>query len=76
MTGDSNVGTIDIVFAKVERIHIDDTVLTPDGKLDIPRIKPIARMGYYDYTVVSDTFEMQVPGADRDEAYGLAGQPA
>ena len=76
MTGDSNVGTIDIVFAKVERIHIDDTVLTPDGKLDISRIKPIARMGYFDYTVVTDTFEMRVPGADKDEAYGLAGQPA
>lgn len=75
MTGDSNVGTIDIVFAKVERIHIDDHVLTPDGRLDIPRIKPIARMGYFDYTVVTDTFEMQVPNADPAEAYGLAGQP-
>ena len=75
MTGDSNVGTIDIVFAKVERIHIDDNVLTPDGRLDIPRIKPIARMGYFDYTVVTDTFEMQVPDAHPDEAYGLAGQP-
>jgi flavin reductase (DIM6/NTAB) family NADH-FMN oxidoreductase RutF len=76
MTGDSNVGTIDIVFAKVERIHIDDNVLTPDGKLDIASIKPIARMGYFDYTVVTDTFEMRVPGADKNEAYGLAGQPA
>lgn len=75
MTGDSNVGTIDIVFAKVERIHIDNNVLTPDGRLDIPRIKPIARMGYFDYTVVTDTFEMQVPNADPAEAYGLAGQP-
>ncbi|MGH3350902.1 MAG: hypothetical protein ACRDPS_09580 [Nocardioides sp.] len=75
MTGDSNVGTIDIVFAKVERIHIDDNVLTPDGRLDIPRIKPIARMGYFDYTVVTETFEMQVPDSGHEAAYGLAGQP-
>lgn len=74
MIGDSNVGTIDIVFAKVERTHIDDTVLTPDGKLDIPRIEPIARMGYYDYAVVTDTFEMRIPDASPDEALGLAGQ--
>jgi flavin reductase (DIM6/NTAB) family NADH-FMN oxidoreductase RutF len=76
MVGDSNVGTIDIVFARVERIHIDDAVVTPEGKLDIPRIRPIARMGYYDYAVVTDTFEMRVPGASAEEALGLAGQPA
>jgi flavin reductase (DIM6/NTAB) family NADH-FMN oxidoreductase RutF len=74
MVGDSNVGTIDIVFAKVERIHIDDTVLTPEGKLDIRRVRPIARMGYHDYTVVTDTFEMKIPNASTEEAYGLAGQ--
>lgn len=76
MRGDSDVGTIDIVFAKVERIHIDEDVLTSDGKLDIPKIKPIARMGYYDYTVVTDTFEMRIPQASEGEADGLAGQPA
>lgn len=76
MTGNSNVGTIDIVFAQVERIHINDEVLTVDGKLDIPRIRPLARMGYHDYTSVTETFEMKIPQASDDEAYGLAGQPA
>lgn len=75
MVGNSSVGTIDIVFAQVERIHIDDTVIKPDGKLDIPRIRPIARLGYYDYTVVTDTFEMRIPDATPEEAYGLEGQP-
>jgi flavin reductase (DIM6/NTAB) family NADH-FMN oxidoreductase RutF len=75
MTGNSNVGTIDIVFAQVQRIHIDDAVIRPDGKLDIARIKPIARMGYYDYTVVTDTFEMRIPGASEAAAQGLEGQP-
>lgn len=75
LVGDSVVGTIDIVFARVERIHIDDDVVTPEGKLDIPRIRPIARMGYYDYTVVTDTFEMRIPGATPAEAQGLEGNP-
>jgi flavin reductase (DIM6/NTAB) family NADH-FMN oxidoreductase RutF len=76
MAGNSNVGTIDIVFAQVERIHIEDNVIRPDGKLDIARIKPIARMGYYDYAVVTDTFEMRIPGASEAAADGLEGQPA
>lgn len=73
LVGNSSVGTIDIVFASVERIHVADEVLTPDGKLDISRIQPIARMGYYDYTVVKDTFEMRIPGASGDAADGLEG---
>jgi flavin reductase (DIM6/NTAB) family NADH-FMN oxidoreductase RutF len=76
MTGNSNVGTIDIVFAQVERIHIKDEVLTLDGRLDIPKIRPLARMGYHDYTSITETFEMKIPDASEDEAYGLAGQPA
>lgn len=73
-TGDSTVGTVDIVFARVERIHIKDEVITPEGKLDIPAIKPLARMGYFDYTYVEETFEMRVPGADADAQIGLEGR--
>jgi flavin reductase (DIM6/NTAB) family NADH-FMN oxidoreductase RutF len=73
-TGDSTVGTIDIVFARVERIHIKDEVITADGKLDITSIKPLARMGYFDYTYVDKTFEMRVPGADNDAQLGLEGR--
>lgn len=72
--GDSNVGTIDVVFAHVDTIHIDDDVITADGRLDIPRIQPIARLGYFDYTVVRETFEMRVPGADGDAQAGLEGR--
>ncbi|MCS5478937.1 flavin reductase family protein [Corynebacterium sp. YIM 101645] len=75
LKGDSAVGSIDIVFARVEKIHIDDDALTPDGRLDIPRIQPIARLGYFDYTVVRETFEMRVPGADADARLGLEGTP-
>ncbi|HEX5562630.1 MAG TPA: hypothetical protein VFX52_13385 [Nocardioidaceae bacterium] len=73
LRGSSPVGTIDVVFASVERIHVDDAVVTADGKLDISRIQPIARMGYYDYTVVKDTFEMRIPGASDEAADDLEG---
>lgn len=76
LAGNSPVGTIDVVFAKVERIHIDESVFTADGKLDVPRIKPIARMGYYDYTVVTDTFEMRIPDANETKPLAWKALPA
>lgn len=75
LPGNSTVGSVDVVYATVERIHLDENCLTPDGRIDIPKVKPIARMGYYDYTVVTDTFEMKVPGSDADAMGALAGQP-
>jgi len=74
LKGNSPVGTIDIVFAQVEKIHIDDAVITPDGRIDIAAIQPIARLGYFDYTVVKDIFEMRVPGSDSDAQAGLEGR--
>jgi flavin reductase (DIM6/NTAB) family NADH-FMN oxidoreductase RutF len=74
LRGDSPVGTVDVVFAQVERIHVDDAVIGADGKLDIGRIEPIARMGYYDYTVVRDVFEMRIPGAGDAALAGLEGK--
>lgn len=74
LKGNSPVGTIDIVFARVEKIHIDDAVILPDGKLDIKKIRPIARLGYFDYAVIDSTFEMRVPGSDEAARYGLEGR--
>ena len=74
LKGNSPVGTIDIVFARVEKIHIDDRVIRSDGRLDIPAIRPIARLGYFDYTVVDNVFEMRVPGSDDDAQAGLEGR--
>ncbi len=62
LKGNSPVGNVDVVFAEVARIHVSDDALTTDGKIDIPKIKPIARMGYYDYCVVDNVFEMKIPG--------------
>ena len=72
--GNSPVGTVDVVFARVERIHIDEAAVGPDGKLDVAKIRPIARLGYYDYTVVDQVFEMVIPSASDAELAGLEGK--
>lgn len=74
LPGNSPVGSVDVIFARVEHIHVDDAALTPDGKLDIPKIRPIARMGYYDYTCVTEVFEMRIPGASAVADAGLEGK--
>lgn len=73
LKGNSPVGTVDVVFGEVVRIHVNDEVIGADGKLDIARIQPIARMGYYDYTVVREVFEMRIPG-EAIAAAGLEGR--
>jgi flavin reductase (DIM6/NTAB) family NADH-FMN oxidoreductase RutF len=72
--GHSSMGTVDVVFAQVEQIHIDDRFIQSDGRLDVAAIQPIARLGYFDYTVVRETFEMRVPGSDKDARAGLEGR--
>ena len=74
LAGNSPVGWVDVVFGEVVRIHVDDKVITAEGKLDIPAIQPIARMGYYDYATISETWEMRIPGATA-AADGLEGRP-
>lgn len=71
--GNSPVGGVDVVFASVVRIHVKDEVLTADGKINIPEVKPIARLGYDDYCVVDNVFEMRIPGGGM-AADGLEGR--
>ena len=68
------VSTVDIVIGRVAQVHIDDKVILDNGKLDIKSIKPIARLGYYDYTVVNEIFEMKAPAASKEELAGLEGK--
>jgi flavin reductase (DIM6/NTAB) family NADH-FMN oxidoreductase RutF len=71
--GNGLTGTIDIIIARVVLIHIKDEVIGPDGRLDIPRIRPLARLGYYDYTSVDSVFEMVIPGNNEQLLAGLEG---
>ncbi|KAJ5641333.1 hypothetical protein N7490_005333 [Penicillium lividum] len=75
LPGNPPMGTVDIVIGKVVGVHIADSVLT-DGILDIKKTQPIARCGYYQYTVVRDTFEMIIPNMSQDVLYGLEGNAA
>jgi flavin reductase (DIM6/NTAB) family NADH-FMN oxidoreductase RutF len=69
----TTVATVDLVIGRVEHVHIADEMLTDDGRVDIRRIRPLARLGYYDYTTVDHVFEMVTPGADEAELAGLEG---
>ena len=50
-----------VIFGEVIGIRIADACLT-DGRFDPGTYRPLARMGYRDYTVVRDVFEMKRPG--------------
>jgi flavin reductase (DIM6/NTAB) family NADH-FMN oxidoreductase RutF len=50
-----------VVIGQVVAVHIDDAALTADGRIDVLKIRPIARLGYKDYTRVDSVFEMQKP---------------
>ncbi|HUC24203.1 MAG TPA: flavin reductase family protein [Streptosporangiaceae bacterium] len=48
-----------IVIGQVIGIHIRDEVLTDDGRIDLLSIKPLARLGYLDYTTIDRLFEVE-----------------
>lgn len=49
-----------VVIGRVVGIYIDDHLIV-DGKIDVAKVKPIARLGYMDYAVVENIFSMQRP---------------
>jgi hypothetical protein len=54
-------------------VHIADEVLDARGLVDVLKIRPIARMGYYDYTSVDSQFSMVIPGNQSALLGGLEG---
>ncbi|KAJ5915316.1 FMN-binding split barrel-like protein [Penicillium verhagenii] len=72
LPGNPPMGTVDIVIGRVVAVHIKDEALT-DGILDVRKTKPLARCGYYQYTVIKETFDMVIPGMSEDVLYGLEG---
>ncbi|HEX7035729.1 MAG TPA: flavin reductase family protein [Pseudomonadales bacterium] len=49
-----------LVLGEVVGIHIDDALIR-DGRVDTLALAPVARLGYFDYCVVTSTFEMRRP---------------
>ena len=42
LRGNSNQGWVEVVYGEVMHIHVRDEVITPEGKLDIPKIHPLS----------------------------------
>jgi flavin reductase (DIM6/NTAB) family NADH-FMN oxidoreductase RutF len=49
-----------VVFGQVVGVHIDDRFIR-DGRLDTAAMRPLARCGYADYSVVENVFAMERP---------------
>jgi flavin reductase (DIM6/NTAB) family NADH-FMN oxidoreductase RutF len=75
LPGNGTMGTVDIVIGQVIMIHIRDDVITLDGKIDVLKVRPIARLGYYQYTSIESIFEMEIPGDKMPRLRGLEGRP-
>ena len=77
LPGDCKTGTVDVIIGKVMGVHIADEVILPDGKIDMESIRPLARMGYSDYTCVEHVFEIPpsllAGGTPETAALGLEG---
>ncbi|MBN2906027.1 MAG: flavin reductase family protein [Rhodobacteraceae bacterium] len=48
------------VFGEVTGVHMRDDCLT-GGRFDVTRFQPLARMGYRDYAVIREVFELKRP---------------
>lgn len=49
-----------MIIGSVLGVHISDEVLI-DGLIDLSRIKPLARLGYMQYTAIDELFTLQRP---------------
>ena len=49
-----------ILIGKVIGIHINDEYIK-EGTVDVKKIKPLARLGYFDYSVIDDFFSIKRP---------------
>ncbi|SES14109.1 NADH-FMN oxidoreductase RutF, flavin reductase (DIM6/NTAB) family [Tranquillimonas rosea] len=50
-----------VAFGEVTGVHLRDDCLV-DGIFDITRYQPLSRLGYQDYTRVTDVFSLKRPG--------------
>jgi len=48
------------VMGTIIGIHVDEAVIV-DGKIDVSLYQPVSRLGYKDYSVVRDVFEIERP---------------
>lgn len=56
-TGEQN----NTVIGRVVAVHVRDEFIT-DGRVDTVKMRPVGRLGYFDYVVISHSFEILRPG--------------
>lgn len=59
---EANPGSM--VIGRVVGVHIDDAILK-DGRVDVAAFQPVARLGYSEYTTVTDVWGMRRPDDPR-----------
>ena len=50
-----------VTIGEVVGVHIDDAMLTQDGLFDMAKAGNLARLGYFDYLSIEQTFQMRRP---------------
>ena len=53
-----------VVFGQVVGVHIDDSILK-DGRIDTMAFRPVARLGYSEYTTTENVWRMRRPDDPR-----------
>ena len=56
------LGNGQMVIGEVVGIHIQDQHINKEGILDVTSYAPLARLGYRDYTSITDVFSLSRPG--------------
>lgn len=57
---DGKTGDRFVVFGEVVGVYVDEAVLT-DGLFDIVKAGTVSRLGYMDYSSITETFQMRRP---------------
>jgi flavin reductase (DIM6/NTAB) family NADH-FMN oxidoreductase RutF len=55
-----------MVIGRVVGVHIHDDYIGADGKIDILKLRPLARLGYADYTSVQEIFPIDLQNDERE----------
>lgn len=74
LPGNGPMRHVDIIIGRVILIHIKEEIIDRNGRIDILKIRPLARLGYYNYTTIDSIFEMVIPGNNIDLLEGLEGK--
>lgn len=61
-----------LAIGEVVGVHLRDEFLV-EGRFDLARVRPLARLGYRDFAVIETLFEMPRPGEGQARSDGLPG---